>query len=115
MASLKVGATVSARLADSGSARKLLAGVTLIRENNKRTGPGQEWPALPKKTTIFSGKPTAPVTGAGSSSPEGTAAAFKVELASEIIATLPTGATTGILQVVTLNGTLSSNVAFRVR
>jgi hypothetical protein len=35
--------------------------------------------------------------------------------ASEIIATLPTGATTGILQVVTLNGTLSSNVAFRVR
>jgi len=44
----------------------------------------------------------------------GTPAAFKVVSGSLISATVPTGATTGPLQVVTPNGTLTSNVSLRV-
>jgi uncharacterized repeat protein (TIGR03803 family) len=44
----------------------------------------------------------------------GTAATFKVVSATEISTTVPTGATTGTVQVVTPGGTLSSNVPFRV-
>jgi len=43
----------------------------------------------------------------------GTAAVFTAS-ASEITTTVPTGATTGIVQVVTPRGTLSSKVPFRV-
>jgi uncharacterized repeat protein (TIGR03803 family) len=52
--------------------------------------------------------------GASSVSFNGTAALFKVVSASEITATVPTGATTGTVQVVTPRGTFSSNVPFRV-
>jgi uncharacterized repeat protein (TIGR03803 family) len=45
----------------------------------------------------------------------GVAAAFKVISGSEIKAQVPTGATTGTIQVITPIGTLSSNVAFQVR
>ena len=45
---------------------------------------------------------------------KGTAATFKVVSKSEIMTTVPTGATTGIVQVVTPGGTLNSNVNFRV-
>ena len=45
----------------------------------------------------------------------GVAAQFKVESASLIVATVPTGATTGKVRVETPNGTLVSNIAFRVR
>jgi uncharacterized repeat protein (TIGR03803 family) len=44
----------------------------------------------------------------------GTAAAFTVVSDTEITATVPTGATTGTVQVTTSGGTLDSNVAFRV-
>jgi hypothetical protein len=44
----------------------------------------------------------------------GTAATFTVKSKSEITTTVPTGATTGTVQVVTPNGTLSSNISFRV-
>jgi len=44
----------------------------------------------------------------------GTEAAFTVASNSEILATVPAGATTGKVQVTTSNQTLSSNVAFRV-
>ena len=42
------------------------------------------------------------------------AAAFKVVSSSLITTTVPAGATTGKLKVVTPSGTLSSNVPFRV-
>jgi uncharacterized repeat protein (TIGR03803 family) len=52
--------------------------------------------------------------GATSVTFKGTAATFKVVSSSEIITTVPTGATTGTVKVVTPSGTLSSNVAFLV-
>jgi uncharacterized repeat protein (TIGR03803 family) len=54
------------------------------------------------------------LTGTSSVSFHGTAATFTVVSATEITATVPTGATTGTIQVVTPGGTLNSNVAFRV-
>ena len=54
------------------------------------------------------------LTGATSVTFNGTAARFAVVSASEITTTIPTGATTGTVQVVTPSGTLSSNVPFRV-
>lgn len=54
------------------------------------------------------------LTGASSISFNGTAAAFTVVSASLITTTVPSGATTGTVQVVTPSGTLSSNVPFRV-
>jgi uncharacterized repeat protein (TIGR03803 family) len=56
------------------------------------------------------------LTGATSVSFNGTAAVFTVDSHSLIAATVPTGATTGTVQVVTpRSGTLSSNVPFTVR
>lgn len=52
--------------------------------------------------------------GATSVTFNGTAAAFSLVSSSEITTTVPTGATTGTVQVTTSNGTLSSNVNFRV-
>jgi uncharacterized repeat protein (TIGR03803 family) len=54
------------------------------------------------------------LTGATSVSFSGTAATFTLASRYLITTTVPTGATTGTVQVVTLNGTLSSNVPFRV-
>jgi uncharacterized repeat protein (TIGR03803 family) len=54
------------------------------------------------------------LTAATSVTFNGTAAAFTVVQPSEISATVPTGASTGTVQVVTPSGTLSSNVPFRV-
>jgi uncharacterized repeat protein (TIGR03803 family) len=54
------------------------------------------------------------LTGATSVTFNGTAAKFTVLSSSEITTTVPSGATTGEVQVVTPNGTLSSNVSFRV-
>jgi len=54
------------------------------------------------------------LTGAAGVSFNGTAAAFTVISPSLIAARVPTGATTGTVQVVTPSGTLSSNVPFRV-
>jgi uncharacterized repeat protein (TIGR03803 family) len=54
------------------------------------------------------------LTGATSVSFNGTVAAFTVVAPSLITATVPTGATSGTVQVVTPSGTLSSNVPFRV-
>jgi uncharacterized repeat protein (TIGR03803 family) len=55
------------------------------------------------------------LTGATSVTFNGTPAVFKVLSSSLIGATIPAGATTGTVQVVTPSGTLSSNVPFRVR
>jgi uncharacterized repeat protein (TIGR03803 family) len=55
------------------------------------------------------------LTGATSVSFSGTPAVFRVVLNSWIKTTVPEGATTGTVQVVTPGGTLSSNVPFRVR
>jgi uncharacterized repeat protein (TIGR03803 family) len=55
------------------------------------------------------------LTGSTSVTFNGTAATFTVVSASEITTTVPTGATTGTVQVVTPGGTLSSNVPFRVK
>jgi uncharacterized protein (TIGR03437 family) len=54
------------------------------------------------------------LAGATSVTFNGTAAAFKVLSSSEITATVPSGATTGKVKVVTHDGTLNSNVIFRV-
>jgi len=54
------------------------------------------------------------LTGATSVSFNGTAAAFTVISPSLIAASVPAGATSGTVQVVTPSGTLSSNVPFRV-
>jgi uncharacterized repeat protein (TIGR03803 family) len=54
------------------------------------------------------------LTGATSVSFNGTAAAFTVVSQSLISTTVPAGASTGEVQVVTPGGTLSSNVPFRV-
>jgi uncharacterized repeat protein (TIGR03803 family) len=54
------------------------------------------------------------LTDATSVSFNGTAAVFTVVSSSEITTTVPVGATSGSVQVVTPSGTLSSNVAFRV-
>jgi uncharacterized repeat protein (TIGR03803 family) len=54
------------------------------------------------------------LTGATSVTFNGTAATFKVVSATEITTTVPAGATTGTVQVVTPGGTLKSNVPFRV-
>jgi len=54
------------------------------------------------------------LTGATSVTFNGTAAAFTVVSRYLITATVPTGATTGKVEVVTPSGTLSSNVPFRV-
>jgi uncharacterized repeat protein (TIGR03803 family) len=55
------------------------------------------------------------LTGATSVTFNGTAATFTVKSKSEITTTVPSGATTGTVQVVTPGGTLSSNVPFRVK
>jgi hypothetical protein len=52
------------------------------------------------------------LTGATSVSFNGTAATFKVVSASLITATVPAGATSGVVTVTTLSGTLTSNVPF---
>ncbi len=56
------------------------------------------------------------LTGSTSVTFNGTAAAFKVVSSTEITATVPTGATTGKVQVTTKSsGTLTSNVNFQVQ
>jgi len=55
------------------------------------------------------------LTGATSVSFNGTPAVFQVVSGSLITATVPAGATTGTLEVVTPNRTLSGNALFRVR
>ena len=54
------------------------------------------------------------LTGSTSVTFNGTAAAFKVVSSTEITATVPTGATTGNVQVTTPTGVLTSNVNFQV-
>jgi uncharacterized repeat protein (TIGR03803 family) len=54
------------------------------------------------------------LTGATSVTFDGTAATFTVNSKSYISTTVPSGATTGTVEVVTPGGTLSSNVRFRV-
>ncbi len=54
------------------------------------------------------------LTGATSVTFNGIDATFTVVSATEITATVPTGATTGTVQVTTSSGTLDSNISFRV-
>jgi hypothetical protein len=54
------------------------------------------------------------LTGATSVTLNGTAAVFKVVSGSLITTNVPTGATTGRVEVTTPKGTLKSNVVFRV-
>ena len=54
------------------------------------------------------------LTGASKVAFNGVAAAFTVVSSSEITTTVPTGATTGKIKVMTPNGTLSTNFKFRV-
>ncbi len=54
------------------------------------------------------------LTGATSVTFNGTEATFKVASSSEITTNVPAGATTGVVRVVTPNGTLTSNTVFQV-
>jgi uncharacterized repeat protein (TIGR03803 family) len=54
------------------------------------------------------------LTGATSVTFNGTPAVFKVATSSEITTNVPEGATSGVVKVVTPNGTLSSNLNFQV-
>ena len=54
------------------------------------------------------------LTGASAVTFNGTSAAFNVLSDTEIQATVPSGATTGVVQVTTPDGILSSNVAFQM-
>jgi hypothetical protein len=54
------------------------------------------------------------LTGSTKVTFHGIAATFTVVSASEITTSVPTGATTGTVKVITPGGTLSSNVPFRV-
>src|ERR1700690_1976393 len=54
------------------------------------------------------------LTGATSVTFNGTEATFTVASSSEITAKVPTGATSGVIKVVTPSGTLTSNVVFQV-
>jgi uncharacterized protein (TIGR03437 family) len=54
------------------------------------------------------------LTGATSVTFDGTPAAFEVVSSSLITATVPSGASSGTVQVATPGGTLSSNLAFQV-
>ena len=54
------------------------------------------------------------LTGATSVTFNGTSAKFTVVSSSEITTTVPAGATTGEIKVVTSSGTLSSNVSFQI-
>jgi uncharacterized protein (TIGR03437 family) len=54
------------------------------------------------------------LTGATSVTFNGTPASFVVHSGTEITTTVPAGATTGKVEVITPDGTLSSNVEFRV-
>jgi len=55
------------------------------------------------------------LTGASSVTFNGVAAGFTAVSQTELTASVPAGATTGTVQVVTSGGTLSSNVPFQVR
>jgi hypothetical protein len=55
------------------------------------------------------------LTGTTGVSFNGTVASFKVVSASEIQATVPSGATSGDVKVKTPSGTLASNVTFQVQ
>jgi IPT/TIG domain len=55
------------------------------------------------------------LTSATSVTFNGTAATFTVVSASEITATVPTGATTGFVEVTTSGGVLQSNVVYTVK
>jgi uncharacterized protein (TIGR03437 family) len=54
------------------------------------------------------------LTGTTSVTFNGTPATFTVNSSTFITATVPAGATSGVVQVVTPGGTLSSNLPFRV-
>ena len=55
------------------------------------------------------------LTGTTNVSFNGTPATFTILSDTLIKTTVPTGATTGTIQVATASGTLSSNVAFQIR
>jgi uncharacterized protein (TIGR03437 family) len=55
------------------------------------------------------------LTGATSVTFNGVSAEFKVSVSTVIKAIVPTGATTGLVEVVTPTGTLKSNVEYIVR
>jgi uncharacterized protein (TIGR03437 family) len=54
------------------------------------------------------------VTGATRVTFNGTPATFKVVSGTELTTTIPSGASTGKVEVTTSSGTLTSNVNFRV-
>ena len=68
------------------------------------------WGAVGKSVVILGSD----LTGATTVTFNGIGAKFKVASASEITATVPSGATTGMVRVTTPNGTLSTNSLFEV-
>jgi hypothetical protein len=77
----------------------------------RRSSRGCSFGAHPETVITILGRD---LTGASSVTFNGTPTEFNVASATEITATVPTGATTGTVEVTTPSETLKSNVAFRV-
>jgi uncharacterized repeat protein (TIGR03803 family) len=99
------GTTSAGGTEDYGTVFSLAAGLNPFVESLPTTG------EVGTKVTIL-GTNLTRATGVNFN---GTAAAFAVVSSSEITTAVPTGATTGTVEVTTPGGTLSSNVFFRVK
>lgn len=89
---------------NSGTVFKLSLGLSAFVETQTSSGP------TGSSVTILGTN----LNGATSVAFNGAAAAFTVVSRSEITATIPSGATTGLVVVTTPNGTLKSNKKFRI-
>lgn len=98
------GTTLSGGTSNDGAVFSLSVGLSPFVETRPRVGKvGEEVKILGTY-----------LRDASSVNFNGTTAASRVISKSEIVATVPTGATTGEVNVVTPNGTVSSNLPFRV-
>jgi uncharacterized repeat protein (TIGR03803 family) len=98
------GTTSSGGIAGDGTVFRLSMGLGPFVETNPVAA------KVGKKVGILGTN----LTGATSVTFNGTAAAFKVHSQTLIVAEVPSGATTGTVQVQLPSGTLSSNVPFVV-
>jgi uncharacterized repeat protein (TIGR03803 family) len=98
------GTTAAGGTHNDGTVYSLSVGLGPFVKTNPTSGP------VGASVTILGTN----LTGATSVTFNGTTAVFKVRSSTKITTTVPAGATTGTVQVVTPGGTLSSNVRFTV-
>ncbi len=98
------GTTIGGGADSDGTVFSLIAGLGPFVETQPTSGP------VGRRVKILGNT----LEGVTSVSFNGTAAAFTIESSSLITTTVPAGATTGPVEVVTPKGTLTSNIDFRV-